>query len=107
MDLDVPEVLAKIKYRDWTFLCKECTVDDKTCWRIHGFSPATDAVTNESTTLYSASLLLPKFPPEATVLEYAMLLIAGVEEHERKEFFIYDGKRIFDPHIIPGISSPE
>jgi hypothetical protein len=103
----IPDIVADIKYRHWDFFADPIETKRAEGTQTNFYevtvSCETIDVSNEGNSVYlkGTTPLLPENADEPTVIEAIFALISRLEEHERKEFFYYQGKRVFNPHRMP------
>jgi hypothetical protein len=95
-------ILRKVKYRDWELLIYPHGYDEGLTlqWR----APVICVKTGEPVQLNSMSVdVQPGTATELSLLDAALQLACATELHEAQEHFLYDQRRVFDPHE-PGMN---
>lgn len=101
----IQKIVDRIKYRHWEFEVCPCVAirssgTEMNFVEIAASCESVDADGSDVVNVIGKSELLPKDATPAMVVEAVYTLIERIEHHERREFFQFDGKKIYDPHIL-------
>ena len=91
-------VLVDVTYKDgWTLVVGVCNTSGREYlqWKFIGPCVKTGSVSVQP----GRKWWLSEFMTESEVVQTAMAAALQAEEHECREFFAYQGKRLFQPHI--------
>jgi hypothetical protein len=100
------DVIKRVSYHDWEFHAQKVSVkgrEEGTATQFYEISARIrrpDADSAGEVVLKGFSSLVPADAEESLVLEVLFNLVTDLEAHERQEFFLYSGRKIYDPHTI-------
>lgn len=95
---DIREILARVRYRDWTFHVTEvCGTTVFLQIRFH--APDAHYVDVNHSPWSGRKWLLSAHMTTSEIVQTALKAVLTAEEHEAREHFIYDGQAIFGPHV--------
>lgn len=93
---DVQKIIDRIQFRDWNFVLEE----REDCFDIQiQFMAPCNVAHGEPELQHCRKWMVSRHCCENEVVRTAYKAIQGALEHEAAEQFLFDGIRIFDPHV--------
>jgi hypothetical protein len=92
----VAEIISKIEFKDWKFLLEP--ISDRG-WLLQVSFMDRDIYTQEMELQKGRKFYISPYMVKGEVVKTAFLAVLQAMEHEVRETFLYEGKRILGPHI--------